>query len=296
VGSRKNTKTYEAMRSRLAGLEPGPLELIAEEPLMIRIEERPYSVVMRTPGDEVCHAVGFCLGEGIIDSPDDISAVGYDEHLDPNQIDVWLTPERRERIPDLLQRKSYVSQTSCGVCGKRMIEEIYQDLTPAKSSFEIDVDDVFECIDLFSANQKHYQTTRGSHAALILDRELHVVAMAEDVGRHNALDKAIGKTLMSRRLSDTNILVLSSRNSHELVQKAARARLQMMINHSRPTSLAVEMASALNMTLVFPDKGAELVIACGENRIRTNGAAVADQRAMTTVRLIDRPSPTNRTK
>lgn len=266
---RKHIKTYRVLRSKNGDLESDSLTLIAEEPLMIRIDEKPYAVVMRTPGEERSHAAGFCLGEGIIDSVDDLHTVGYDEHSNPNVVDVWLRPARRNQIPGVLRRKSFVSQTSCGICGKRMIEDIYQKLTPAENGFEIDSDRVFDCVSSLSEKQKFYQTTRGSHAALILDGELEVVAFAEDVGRHNALDKAIGKALISGQLSNARVLVLSSRNSHELVQKAARAHIPVMVSHSRPTTLAVEMAKALNMTLVFPEKDSALVIVAGEQRIKT---------------------------
>jgi FdhD protein len=93
------------------------------------------------------------------------------------------------------------------------------------------------------------------------------VAFAEDVGRHNALDKAIGKVLMQRRLADAAILVLSSRISFELVQKAARARLPVVIGMSRPTALAVDMGRSLNMTLACADKESGLIFFCGEERI-----------------------------
>jgi FdhD protein len=148
-----------------------------------------------------------------------------------------------------------------------MIEDIYQKVTPAENGFEIEGDRIFGCIKIFSENQEHYQTTRGSHAALILDDHMNAMGFAEDVGRHNALDKAIGKTLMNDQIANARILVLSSRTSHELVQKTARARIPVIISHSRPTSLAVEMGKALNMTLLFPDNGSDLVIVCGEHRI-----------------------------
>jgi FdhD protein len=160
-----------------------------------------------------------------------------------------------------------------------MIEDLYQKVTPADNGLEIEIDRVFDCIEALSEKQECYPATRGSHAALILDDQLEAIAFAEDVGRHNALDKAIGKALMGKTLSNAAILILSSRTSHELVQKAARARLQMIISHSRPTTLAVELAKALNMTIIFPDKGSELVIVCGEKRIKTTNCQVASQRA-----------------
>jgi FdhD protein len=241
--------------------------LIAEEPLLVRIEGKPYSVVMRTPGEEIFHAAGFCLGEGIADSPDDFLTLGYCKDLDPNVIDIRLRPDRREKISDLLERRGFVSQTSCGICGKEMVKDLYQVLTPTENAVRIGIHQVFACIDQLSEKQKYYQQTRGSHAALIVDEQLEMIAFAEDVGRHNALDKAIGKAFLTRNLSRAAIVVLSSRISYELVQKTARAHLPILISMSRPTALSVEMGKALNLTLACADKGSELIVVCGESRI-----------------------------
>ncbi len=243
------------------------LELIGEEPFLIRIDEKPYSVVMRTPGEEVFHAAGFCLSEGITDSPDDFKTMGYDKAIDPNIIDIWLKPERHEKIHDILARKIFVSQTSCGICGKEMVKDIYQIIKPAKTDFKITVSNVFDCINKLSENQKFYKSTRGSHAAMILNSKLKIISFAEDVGRHNALDKAIGKGFMGNKLSNAKILVLSSRLSYELIQKAARAKIPVIISNSRPTALAVDMGKTLNMTIAFPGKNSELIMVCGEERI-----------------------------
>ena len=235
--------------------------------MLIRIDEKPYSVVMRTPGEEIFHAAGFCLGEGIADSPDDFTTIGFCSDLDPNVIDVRLKPERRKKIHDLLQRRGFISQTSCGICGKELIDDLYQQLTPVENGFQVDIDRVFECVNQLAENQQYYQKTRGSHAAMLFDHQLKIISFAEDVGRHNALDKAIGKVFMSGKLSEAAILVLSSRISYELVQKAARAHLPMMISKSRPTALAAEMGKALNMTLACTGKESELILVCGKNRI-----------------------------
>jgi len=266
----KKTAFYQSFRYTQGTRITDPLELIGEEPFLIRIEDKPYSVVMRTPGDEVVHAAGLCLGEGIIDSFDDILTIGYDKDQDANVVDIWLTPQRRKKIPDLLKRKSYVSQTSCGICGKKMIEDLHQILVPAKNGFEVELGAAMACLNKLSKNQQYYQRTRGSHAALIFDHHLDRIGFAEDVGRHNALDKAIGKTIVDKTLSTASLLVLSSRISYELVQKAARAHIPIMIANSRPTALAAQMGQSLNMTLAFPGKDSELIIVSGENRIKTN--------------------------
>ena len=265
----KKTKFYQALRSKGGGCESGPLEFIGEEPLLIRIEDEPYSVVMRTPGEEIFHAAGFCLGEGIVDSPDDFETLEYDENVDANAIDIRLKPQRLKKIHDLLERRgSFVSQTSCGICGKKMIRDLHQIVTPVKNGFEIEIGRVFDCLNKLNESQKHYRTTRSSHAALILDHQLEEISFAEDVGRHNALDKAIGKAFMGGELSKAVLMVLSSRISYELVQKAARAHLPILVSESRPTALAVEMGNTLNMTLAFSYDESELVIVCGETRIK----------------------------
>jgi FdhD protein len=266
-GTGKNSESYSVIRCEGGVCRTSLHELIGEEPLLIRIDQKPYSVVMRTPGEEIFHAAGFCLGEGIADSPDDFMTIGYCKDLDPNVIDIRLKPERHERIRDLLERRGFVSQTSCGICGKEMIKDLYQVLTPAENGPKIEINRIFDCIKKLPENQKYYQKTRGSHAAMILDKQLEIISFAEDVGRHNALDKAIGKGFINRKLRETAILILSSRISYELVQKAARAHLPIMISKSRPTALAAEMGKALNMTLACTGKESELIIVCGENRI-----------------------------
>jgi len=262
-----NSVTYEVIQYEKGVRRTSSEEFIGEEPLLIRINGKPYVVVMRTPGEELFHAAGLCLGEGIADSPDDFNTIGYCKDLDPNVIDIMIKPERLEKISNILERRSYVSQTSCGICGKQMIDDLYQVLTPAEDGFQVKINRIFDCVSKLSEDQKYYRTTKGSHAAMIFDNKLEMVSFAEDVGRHNALDKAIGKAFMNRKLHEAAILVLSSRISYELVQKVARAHLPIIISHSRPTALAAQMGHALNMTIGWTGKESDLMLVCGENRI-----------------------------
>jgi FdhD protein len=254
-------------RCEAGACRPDACEFIGEEPLLIRIDGKPYSVVMRTPGEELFHAAGFCLGEGIADSPDDFASIGYCKDLDPNIIEVRLKPERREKVGELLERKSFVSQTSCGICGKEMVKDIYQVVAPNTDPFRVSIDQLLKCIERLAENQVIHRRTRGAHAAMLIDRRLETLSFAEDVGRHNALDKAIGKAFVGRKLSAAALLILSSRISYEMVQKAARARLPIVVGMSRPTALAAEMGRALNMTLACTARRSELIIACGRERI-----------------------------
>ena len=261
--------SYRVIRCEKGLCRNSDHELIQEEPLLIRVEGKPYSVVMRTPGDEIPHAAGFCLGEGLADSMNDFATIGFCRDLDPNVVEVRLKPERREKVRDILDRRGFISQTSCGICGKEMVKDLYQTLVPAEDNFRIDLDRIHACIDKLAENQVYYKSTRGAHAAMLLDSRLDKLSFAEDVGRHNALDKVIGKLVLGGNLKDAAVAVLSSRISYELVQKAARARLPMIVSMSRPTALAVEMGQSLNMTLVCA-KGPELMLFCGEKRIIRN--------------------------
>ena len=241
--------------------------LIGEEPLSIRIEGKPYSVVMRTPGDELAHAAGFCLSEGIVDTPDDVNTISCCEGDDSNVVTVTLNAFRRNKITDILDRRGFISQTSCGICGKEIVKDLYQMIRPVSDNTLIDAGLSIECLENLSQHQPLRDNTRASHAAALYSSDVKLLSVAEDVGRHNALDKAIGKLFLDRRLDEAVLLTLSSRISYELVQKAARARIPIILAFSRPTSLAVELASRLNMTLACLADHNGLYIFCGEHRL-----------------------------
>ncbi len=243
------------------------LDLIAEEPLSIRIQGNPYTVVMRTPGDEIAHVAGFCLGEGVVDSPDDFATLGYCDE-DVNVVTVTLIAERIKNIPDILMRRGFISQTSCGICGKELIDDIQQNIIPARIIPAVDVIVAGNCLETLSDYQQLRAKTRASHAAAIFTGDGEMLSAGEDVGRHNALDKSIGKLFLDKTLNKASILVLSSRISYELVQKAARAGIPVIFAVSRPTALAVELAEKLDMTLVCLSKNGGLFVFCGAHRLK----------------------------
>ncbi|MFC1830243.1 formate dehydrogenase accessory sulfurtransferase FdhD [Thermodesulfobacteriota bacterium] len=242
-------------------------ELLKEEPLSIRIQGKPYSVVMRTPGDELAHTAGFCLAEGIVDTLDDIGSLAFCDG-DANVVTITLHESRRSQISEILERRGFVSQTSCGICGKEIVEDLYQIIPPLRNTAPIDTNTALECLENLSHHQPMRKQTRASHAAAIYSSDFELLSVAEDVGRHNALDKAIGKLFLNRRLEMASLLTLSSRISYELVQKAARASIPVILAFSRPTSLAVELASRLNMTLACLAEESGLYIFCGEHRLK----------------------------
>jgi FdhD protein len=243
------------------------IDLIGEEPLSIRIDGKPYSVVMRTPGDEIAHAAGFCLTEGIADLPEDITAIACCDGSDSNVVTVTLTEKQRRKIAGYLDRRGFISQTSCGICGKELVQDIATAIVPIGDDTRFSISDALSCLEDFSKHQPLRRKTRATHAALIIGAAAEVLSSAEDVGRHNAVDKAIGKLFLDHALSRAKGLVLSSRISYELVQKAARAGIPVILAVSRPTSLAVNLASRLNMTLACLAPKTGLYIFCGDQRL-----------------------------
>jgi FdhD protein len=242
------------------------IDLLGEEPLSIRIQGNPYSVVMRTPGEEIAHVAGFCLGEGIIDSVEDYTGIAFCEGEATNVVTVTLTPARREMIAAILERRNYISQSSCGLCGKEIVQDLYQLVRPVPDGVRMSLRLAMASLDEMAANQPLRQRTRASHAAALCDQDGSILCVAEDVGRHNALDKAIGKALLDGSLSKAALAVLSSRVSYEMVQKTARARIPMIVAVSRPTALAVELTSRLNMGLACLAEGEGAYVFCGESR------------------------------
>lgn len=242
--------------------------LIREEPLSIRVQGEPYAVVMRTPGDEIAHVAGFCLAEGIVDYPEEIKNISFCDGEESNVVTVTLTPQRHARIIPQLDRRSYVSQTSCGLCGKELISDIQQAVTPIKDTTVFTASDILTCLDELPAIQPLRNRTRAAHAAALYDNEMKLVASAEDVGRHNALDKAVGKLFLKNLLTQATLLILSSRISYELVQKAARANIAVIAAYSQPTELAVDLAADLGMTLACPPaKDTGLLVFCHGQRV-----------------------------
>lgn len=244
------------------------LELLREEPLSINIQGKTYSVIMRTPGDERSHAAGFCFGEGIVDNIDDIADIAICDGQDSNVAAVLLSKDRIAKISHLLGKRGYVSQTSCGICGREIIDDLMAILKPVPKSLNISFEQVMDIFKRMNDSQNLRQRCFSSHGAMILDHNFAMLSSAEDAGRHNALDKAIGKIFLEGRLNDAAIAMISSRASYEMIQKCARAGIEIVISMSRPTALACELGEKLGMTIAdVKDKGL-FVFTCNERVIQ----------------------------
>ena len=245
-------------------------ELLREEPLSVRVEGNPYSVMMRTPGDEIPLVAGFCLTEGIIDTSQDYTSIAFCDGEDTNVVAVTLKPSRRHKISEILDRRGFISQSSCGLCGKEIVKDLFQLIKPLEDDIQLDVNKALSHLETITRHQPMRSQTRAAHAAVLYSSKLDFLAAAEDVGRHNALDKVIGKVFLDRKLAQATMLTLSSRISYELVQKAARARIPIILAISRPTALAVKLASELNITLASLADGPGLYVFCAAQRLVTS--------------------------
>ena len=268
--NRKIFQTYQVARYEDGFVNRAVQDFVREEPLLIRVEDRPYAVIMRTPGDEIAHAAGFCLSEGLVESPEDFTSIGFCTDLDENSVMVTLREERKKLVAEQLERGGFLSQTSCGICGREMIEDLIDNLKVVEEESGISYGQVLACVDKFFQYQEYYVRTRGTHAVMLFNSSLDIIVKAEDVGRHNAMDKSIGALFLGNRLSDVYLAVVSSRISFEIIQKAARAGIPILISLSHPTSMAVELGLKLNMTLVCLDKKSGFIVPCGEKRIRVD--------------------------
>jgi len=267
TGMAGNVESFEVIRCYRGRTNNFSHDLVGEEPLVIRIDGESYATIMRTPGEEAFHAAGFCLSEGIVNDLNDFASIGFCKDMDANVVEIRLTPESHKRAEKILEKKNLISLSSCGICGRELIEERLGFLAAVSREATIRVDEAVRQIEGLHDMQELRGRTWGSHAAMLLDSGLKPLAVAEDVGRHNALDKAIGRLFMTGRLSGACICVLSSRISYEMIIKANRARIPVILSASRPTALAVRLGKTLAMTLACAARKSELIIFCGEGRI-----------------------------
>ena len=242
--------------------------LAAEEPLEIRVGGVPLTVTMRTPGNDLELAAGFLLTEGIIESHDQIAGLRVktpDNGLRSNVVEVELKDS--EFDPEQLQRNFYAA-SSCGICGKASIEAIrVRGLRAPNSNFCVDPEMLCRLPEALRSEQAVFSRTGGLHAAALFDGEGQLIALREDIGRHNAVDKIAGWALLEKRLPlSQHVMLVSGRGGFEIVQKALAAGIPILASVSAPSSLAVKLARELGLTLIGFLRGRRFVIYSGEFR------------------------------
>lgn len=249
--------------------------LAVEEPLEIRVGGRSLAITMRTPGHDVDLAIGFLVSEGVIGRGDDVRTARYcagatDEGVNTyNVLDVALSPG--VPAPDPSLERNFFTTSSCGLCGKASIDAVRTSsrYSVMDDDFRLDPALLVTFPDRLRAQQAVFERTGGLHAAGLFDaRTGEMLALREDVGRHNAVDKVVGWAAKEGLLPlRSMVLMVSGRASFELTQKASMAGIPMLAAVSAPSSLAAELATELGMTLVGFLRGDSMVVYSGAHRL-----------------------------
>ena len=242
--------TVNVLRAGANQATPATDQVAAEAPLEVRLHGEPFSVIMRTPGADRDLAAGFLFTESVVRSADDITRI--ETGAAPNVVNVMLSDARASVVPDLLgQRRQVAMNSSCGMCGRRTLESLEVDAPALAVRWAVDAATIVQLPDRLRAAQRAFAETGGLHAAGVFDRSGHLQLSAEDVGRHNAVDKLLGRMLQDRRLPlADSMLFVSGRSSFEIVQKAFLGGLPLVAAVSAPSSLAIELADQCGMTLI----------------------------------------------
>ncbi|HEY0830660.1 MAG TPA: formate dehydrogenase accessory sulfurtransferase FdhD [Candidatus Dormibacteraeota bacterium] len=237
-----------------------PDAVVMEEPLQLLLDGEPLSVVMRTPGQDIELALGLLFAEGIVRSLDDVRELRISAEsgesdarirvdasiVDSNQVDVHLARTRR-RKPE----RSMLSSSACGVCGAVMIEDLRRDLAVLPSGPSVDAAILPALVERLRSSQGVFDRTGGLHGAGLFEPGGEPICTREDVGRHNAVDKVVGRMLLDGRLPvRDSILVVSGRAGYEIVQKSITAGIPLVAAVGAPSSLAVALSRDFNQTLV----------------------------------------------
>ena len=245
-------------------------ELAVEEPLEIRIDDESIAVTMRTPGEDFELAAGFLRTEGILAEPAQIGAMRYcGEEKNPAYRNIInVTPAAGVKLDLSRLKRNFYATSSCGVCGKAAIENIRTEAKPITGKFRVKLDVFYRLGTAMRSAQTVFDKTGGLHAAGLFDLHGALLELREDIGRHNATDKVIGRMFLDGKLPlDRHILMVSGRASFEIMQKALMAGVPIVAAVSAPSSLAVEFARESNMTLVGFLKSDQFNVYSGAERI-----------------------------
>jgi FdhD protein len=247
-------------------------QLAVEEPLEIRLAGKSLAVTMRTPGQDEELVAGLLLSERVIEGSGDIDVIAHyagpeDDPRIGNVINILLN--RPSALVHARLHRSFFTSSACGVCGKTSLEAIDTDLRPIAGDVTVPLEALYSLGPALAAAQTTFERTGGLHAAALFDMQGQLLAVREDVGRHNAVDKVVGHMLLQGRLPlDRHILMVSGRASFEIMQKAIVARIPVVAAISAPSSLAVQLALANGVTLIGFLRPGRLNVYANAHRIR----------------------------
>ena len=278
IGQGSPTKTMRVAQYRDGAMRRRKDTLAVEEPLEIRVAWKDggkkrveaIAVTMRTPGHDFDLVAGFLHGEGIVSQAGDLTELTYcrgDEQQQYNIVEARLTPGVEFDLERL--RRNVFTSSSCGVCGKASLEAVEAvGCALLTDSFRISGELIPQLPDFLMEGQGVFARTGGLHAAGLFDTNGKAGALREDVGRHNAVDKVLGHTVLQKGMPVSDrVLVVSGRSSFEIVQKAVMARVPMIVAVGAPSSLAVDLATLFGQTLIGFARGGGFNVYTGSERV-----------------------------
>lgn len=238
-------------------------QVIEEQPLTIEIKAGPSYTIMCTPTDTIALAVGFLFAEGIIARRDDIHTLMNCQD-DPNTIRVQLAESQTAQA----QKRNLLITSSCGICGREEMQKLINSLPQAENTLRLTPAELADLPVKLRAGQELFHRTGGTHAVALF-RENRLIALAEDLGRHSAFDKAVGLCLLNGISPAGAAAAVSGRISFEIVAKAARAGVELIAAVSAPSALAIDTAHRCNITLCGFVRGQQATVYCHPRRIIT---------------------------
>lgn len=250
---------------RDGGLHDSHRALPVESAVALTYNGSTHAVMMASPADLEDFAIGFSLAEGIIDAPGDIEEMQAVETPDGIDLQLWLNPALADR--HAARRRFMAGPTGCGLCGIESLEQAVKPPAVVSAEPRFTPEMIAQALATLPAAQRLNAETRAVHAAGYWEPGAGLVALREDVGRHNALDKLAGALAREQQTAQRGLLLLTSRVSVEMVQKAARLGVPAMVAVSAPTSLALSMAEAAGITLIAVARGEEFEVFSRPDRL-----------------------------
>lgn len=240
---------YDAYKFEKGSVTKVTDPLSVESPLQISINGESFTVVMQTPGSEIELTIGLLYAEKVILDFDkaELNTIKNKQGVIE---EVNVVTDKNNLGDGYLSSRSLLSVSSCGICGKKEIEELMPNEGALSDGKTIGFEDLLELMNRMRKKQKDFSVTGGCHGIAAFSESGELLSIKEDIGRHNALDKVVGELILSNKLKDAFVLTFSGRTSYEMVSKAFRAKIPIVLSVSAPSSLAIDFAKEFKMTLI----------------------------------------------
>ena len=263
----KNKKVFKAVKFKGPHSENVNDQIVVEEALQININGKPFTVTMRTPGSDLHLIRGLLFTEGIYTGESSLKSqvLEYNEDHVPISINLQISPKHIGG--KYYQSRSMLSVSSCGICGKKELEDLILSGKPIRNLDKLNIDRLPQYFETMKMHQSVFHETGGSHAAACFDNDGKLLVIEEDIGRHNAVDKIVGSLLEKNTLDSASCLLVSGRVSFEIISKCFKAGIPYLAAVSSPSSLSIETANAMGICLLAFCRGENITCYTHADRI-----------------------------